>query len=366
MATLLPNKAMFTNGFNYFWTAIFLLLPATSFIFIRILFTNSAIVCFVPSHMTISMGHFMHEVCWNKETYEPLYPVPSKNITQGELLTEKPLITSYHAWFPYILFVLFLLFTVFQGMCHLVKRGLDYRKSNSDSKLGERFLAAELSQRIEELSSQKFRTVSLIFLKFLIFLNVLAQVLYLLSTFGSKEKNSEYMSPDGEKQNYTYTDQAFPESVLCETRVRRFSTIETYTIHCNLPMNEVFKKYSILLCLWFVLVAILSLGHLICLIGFCFRKNYTKRLFSKVLPKEDVQHVLKRIQGTDGLFILWSIYRKEDFNVFRDVVQLLRGSFQSDTDDDQPDKKMAIAEGVPQIVVEQEDPDDGKLDVPKV
>ncbi|KAK6184114.1 hypothetical protein SNE40_006642 [Patella caerulea] len=318
------RSSNFTDDFNYFWSAIFIALPALFFIVVRTLFIRSAITCFVSSHMTNSHAYLIHESCWLKGKYRPnLDPTPGAD---DKLTSDEPLMTSPHDWIPFLLFIMLLLFSIPQGLRHVAKRYFNPDRPSHDRKVteGGKHVAAEIAETIFDSASHNTQTFCFLIIKFLILVNLVLQLLFIKFHFRDQSHVASYNTSANDVVNIPYTDEGFPKTVLCETYVQMHSNRQVYTQMCRIAINSVYENYFVLLSLWFAFAAIVTLIGFVCNVTFCCHGAYTKTVLSQYLPKEDLDTILKKVQRTDGLLQLWRLCRNEDASLVRDVSQLLR------------------------------------------
>ncbi|XP_050409712.1 innexin unc-7 [Patella vulgata] len=314
----------FTDDFNYFWSVIFIAIPAVFFIAVRTLFVRSAITCYIPAHMTNSHAYFIHQACWLNDKYQPI--LDTTPTTDDKLISDEPRVTSPHDWIPFMLFIMLLLFSIPQGLRHVAKRYFNPNRSTHDRKIteGGKHVAAEIAETIFDSASQNTQTFCLLIIKVMILVNLVLHFLFIKFHFRDQSRAATYNTSANGVVDISYTDEGFPKTVLCETYVQIHSTRQVYTLMCTIAINSVYENYFVLLSLWFAFAAILSLIGFVCYVTFCCYGTYTKTVLSQYVPKEDLDTILKKVQRTDGLFQLWRLCRNEDASLVRDVSQLLR------------------------------------------
>ncbi|XP_041366858.1 innexin-19-like [Gigantopelta aegis] len=120
-----------------------------------------------------------------------------------------------------------------------------------------------------------------LFVKFLFCVNLLAQFIFLTvvvkDRIGIEANATEILSC-----NET-TVPAFPRNVLCDIHIKHFENIQSYTLTCDLVINDEFEKFYVVLWFWVLAVFLVSAVNFMmwfaCLFVACVR---TSRITSYV------------------------------------------------------------------------------------
>ncbi|XP_046563542.1 innexin unc-9-like [Haliotis rubra] len=333
-------------------------------------FLGNPIECFCPPDFSAARVAYVKSLCWVKNTYYVHIDEVIPSQEEHRKSTEIP----YYQWVPIILLFMAFLFklpSVFWRLLNgatglsldkLVTMAVDTQLCPAEkseetirhiAQYINRWLQAHrdyhwnICVRIRHRMSRLcccmcgkrdgvYLTRLYVFIKLLYIVVVLSQ-LYLLNAFlgqwyslyGFEVINSLM----ADNSDLMLNSPRFPFETLCDFKVRQFTNVQPYTIHCNLPYNILNERIFAFLWFWYVCVATITIANFLFWIvrnnvrvkQFGYVKKYLK-VMDELHGDEDrklARKFAEQYLRSDGIFVLRVVGKNTNEIVLGDIIQNL-------------------------------------------
>ncbi|XP_041366333.1 innexin-11-like [Gigantopelta aegis] len=319
---------------NGHWTVLLISAMSAGAFLARFFFLS--ISCLTPAHSTAAFNTYAHQVCLHKQVF---IKDPGMFATYDPS-THQDKVVSWHLWFPVILFLQASVFKAPAVVWQLLKQlvGVNMNETVSTLSASQAMKPEKRGYIFRDAALVISRTTTnrcivgilYLFVKFLFCVNLLAQFIFLTvvvkDRIGIKANATEILS-----YNET-TVPAFPRNVLCDIHIKHFENIQSYTLTCDLVINDEFEKFYVVLWFWVLAVFLVSAVNFMmwfaCLFVPCVRTSRITSYVTAFNRNADsgaglASTFVTCFLGVDGVWLITMIARNSSELVAADLTRHL-------------------------------------------
>ncbi|KAK6184366.1 hypothetical protein SNE40_006849 [Patella caerulea] len=322
----------FSEKLNFHWTSLILLLFVSLVAVLKCVFLESLISCWTPAAFTNQLVKYTHGACWEKDNVYLPFPSNIPVTYPDERSTP-----TFHTWIPVVLIFMMLGFQIPRAVklvFDLFLRNPTNTISDNDNQTSNTENAEQLAQIIRESQNQSsfIRTLSFIIVKLLVCLNLLIQFIFVSRYFRDSIRKVTLETFNGvERMNKTISVAVymFPKTFLCDFSIRQFQVVQSYTIQCNMPVNNLYEQFIHIFWFWLLGVGIFTGLVMVIQLSSLIIPPIVRLRFRGIIPEKELNQ--RNFSIDDSLLMLLDIEERSGLAIARKVAVILSQSPQSST-----------------------------------
>ncbi|VDD90367.1 unnamed protein product [Enterobius vermicularis] len=357
----------FVDRLHYYYTSTFLLVTAV-LISLK-MFGGRPIECWVPAEYKGSWEDYTEMFCWARSTYWVSFEEKIPN----EVQVRESRMISYYQWTPFFLVICAfcfyspcLIWRLMYGKSGIrLKDIMQFATDKSNVQPATRQCNIEgLAAHLSSVFKHRFRfgtshpyhhrflrilnfrfyeaylTALYIIIKLLYFVNVAGQM-FLINRFLQTDRYGFYgfeVLKDLINGRPWQESGNFPRVTLCDMNIRILGNVQRHTVQCVLVINIFTEKVFILLWMWYIILAVISLVSCFTWIFFALPFEQRKKFIARRLELADVEFERKNVRyeldefvrnyiKIDGAFVLKMLTVHAGILICTEVVDVMWDSF---------------------------------------